>query len=338
MLCLAVFANAQTEDRVLARVNGRAITQKEVDKNVVAQTLPLEEKLYAIRKVALENLITSRVLEDEAKKKGISVAKLRQELSAGPVLVTEAQVEQAYAENSSFFASMSPDEAKERLRLDLESQQRMTHYRTALAKLKASANVEIVLDQPRLPGVPGDATAPRSGPDNAPVTIIEYSDFECTYCRGVQPALKQVLQSFKEQVRLVFKHLPLDVHEHALSAAQAAVCAAQENKFWPFHDALFASDTLDRNSLEAAAISAGVDLSHFTSCLSSETSDSYVRLHMREANQLGVTSTPTFLINGRIARGALTFEQFKTIIEEELRSAGVSSKPQPQPARKGLDR
>jgi protein-disulfide isomerase len=338
ILCVANFVSAQTEDRVLARVNGRAITQKEVDKTVVAQTLPLEEKLYAIRKAALENLIISRLLEDEAKKRGISIASLRRELSAGPVAVSDSQVEEAYAENSSFFASMSPDEAKERLRLDLESQQRMKNYRTAIAKLRAAAKIDIVLDEPRLPPLAGDATAHSLGSENAPVTIIEYSDFECGYCRAVQPAIKQVLQSYQRDVRLVFKHLPLQIHENALPAAQAAVCAGEQNVFWPFHDAVFALEALDRKSLETVATRVGVNLSDFKSCSSSERAAARVQMDMREANQLGISSTPTFIINGRIARGALTFDQFKTIIEEELKSAGISSKPQPQPARKGLDR
>jgi protein-disulfide isomerase len=321
---------AQTDDSVLATVNGRAIRQKEVDKAVVAQTLPLEEKLYAIRKAALENLIISRVLEDEAKKRGITVAALREQLSAGPVEVTEAQVEAAYVENASFFASISPDEAKERLRLDLQSQKRMEHYRAGIEKLKAAARVEVILDHPRVPQVSADPAAPSRGPANAAVTIVEYSDFECPYCRSVQTSLEQVLRLYEKDVRLVFKHLPLRIHEHAFPAALAAVCAARQDKFWRYHDALFASQELDRQTLEALAKTTGLDVPQFNMCLSSDEASVYVQRDAREAFQLGINSTPTFIINGRIARGALTFDEFQTIIDQELRSSGSDPKPQPQ--------
>ena len=329
---------AQTEERVLATVNGHPITQKEVDKTVVAQTLPLEEKLYAIRKAALENLIISRVLEDEAKKRGITVAALREQLSAGPVQVSEAQVEAAYAENASFFASISPDEAKERLRLDLQSQKRMENYRAAIEKLVTTARVDILLDQPRLPEDSKDPAAPSRGPANSRVTIVEYSDFECPYCRSVQSSIDQVLKSYQKKVRLVFKHVPLRIHEHAFSAAVAAFCAGEQGKFWTYHNALFASQELGGDTLKGLAKRENLDLQKFGTCLASDEAAAYVQQNAREAFELGINSTPTFVINGRVARGALTFDEFKTIIDEELKSFGTGSKQKVQAPRKGIDR
>jgi predicted DsbA family dithiol-disulfide isomerase len=332
---LAVAATAfGQESHSLATVNGRSITRDEVERLVIAQTLPLEQKLYAIRRAALENLITLSVLENEAETRGVSVAELRKQLTAGQVQVTPAQVEQAYAENISFFGSMSPDEAKERLRLDLENQERMQNYRTALAKLRATARISLLLTEPRLPAVSDDATAPSFGPKNAMVTIVEYSDFECLYCRTVYGTLKQVLKMYEKEVRLVFKHLPLEIHQHAFPAAQAAFCAGQQGLFWQYHDALFTAKTLSSESFLRIAGDLRLRLPQFNQCLTSPASRNAVSMNIREASQLGINSTPTFIVNGKLVSGALSLEEFKAIIEQELSSARNPRNQQPQPARK----
>ena len=325
----------QTAETVLAEVNGRKVTREEVERMVIAQTLPLEEKLYAIRKAALENLITGRVLEDEARKRGISVAELRKQLMAGEVEVSQRRVEEAYAENASFFASMSPDEAKERLRLDLENQQRMQNYRTRLAELRASAKIELFLDQPKLPPIANDQTAATSGPANAPVTLVEFSDFQCPYCRDVQSTLKQVLQTYGKQVRLVFKHLPQQGHAGAFLASQAAYCAGEQSMFWQYHDALFVLTKLTNESLNEIAADIGLNVSTFQRCLSSESSAAAIRSDVREASRLGINSTPSFVINGRVIRGAADLGVFTSIIDRELSSARPNSQFRTsQPARK----
>jgi protein-disulfide isomerase len=325
----------QTEDRSVATVNGRSITQKEVDSLIISQTLPLEEKLYAIRKAALDNLITSRLLADEAEKRGLSVAQLRKELAAGDVHITPNQVDEAYAENASFFASMSPDEAKERLRLDMENHARMQNYRVALGKLREAAKIDLLLLEPRVTLVTDDLAAPSIGPKEALVTVVEFSDFECPYCRGAQSAINQILTVYGKEVRLVFKHLPLQVHEQAFPAAQAAFCAGEQGAFWRYHDALFTSDSLSSDTFDNIASRLNLDVSKFKNCLTSGAAGAAVRSNMREATKSGINSTPTFIINGKLVRGAISFEEFKAIIERELKIAQSSSRlQQPQPARK----
>src|ERR1044071_4365835 len=127
---------AQEPETVVATVNGAEIKLKQVDETVLSAIYPLQQQLYAIRKVALDNLITARLLEAEARSQGVSIEELRERLTRGEVpheiKATREQVEAAYAQNASFFASMSPDEARERLRLDLENQTRMRHYRAGI--------------------------------------------------------------------------------------------------------------------------------------------------------------------------------------------------------------
>jgi len=318
---------SQNSNTVLAKVAGREITQKEVDESILAQIFPLEQRVYAIRKTALENLITSAILEAEARQQGISVEELRKHLTAGDITVTLAQVEAAYSQNAPFFAAMSPDEVRERVRLDLETQARITNYKSALSRLKQKYRIEFLLEEPRLP-MAADIDSPSRGSNTSAVTITEFSDFECPYCKSVQDTVKQVLQAYGAQVRLVFKHLPLEIHQGALPAAKAAVCAAAQNRFWEYHDSLFASSDYSATELENKAVRLGLDISRFNACLQSPETLATVVRDKQQAARLGIDSTPTFLVNGKLVRGAIKPEDLKSLIDRELRIAQSASHKQ----------
>jgi protein-disulfide isomerase len=315
---VAAVARGQTSETVVASVNGVPITQKQVDESVAARIYPLQQQLYAIRRAALENLIVSRLLEVEAKARGVSVDQLRRELTGGEIAVTRAQVEEAFAQNASFFASMSPDEARERLRLDLENQARMKHYRAGLEGLRKKWPIKVNFPEPVLALSFDDVVSPVRGAAKPAVTIVEFSDFECRFCRDVQPALKQVLESYAKDVRLVFKHLPLEGHRNALPAARAAYCAGEQDRFWQFHDALFVTGSLSPAVFDQVAADLGLGLTRFKTCLNSEQSRAAVVRDMETARSFRIDSTPSFLINGKLLKGALSFADFQKIIEREL--------------------
>lgn len=318
-------ARAQTDEKVSAVVNGRRITQKEVDDSIISQLLPLQQQIYELRKKALDNLVAKELLEAEAKRRGVSVEELRRSLTEGKVEVSPAEVEAVYAENASMFASMGSDEARERIRLDLESQARMRNYRAALSKLRESAKVEIHLEEVRLPVTAGGDAFSR-GPKGAPVTIVEFSDFQCPYCRGVQPALKQVVKDYGDDVRLIFKNLPLaDIHPQAMPSALAAVCAGEQGAFWQYHDALFASDDLSSGGLNKLATGVGLNLPQFKSCVDSEKARSAVLADVQEARRMGIQGTPAFIINGKLVSGAISLGDFRRLIERELKSLPSAS-------------
>lgn len=317
-----LFVQAQSSDAVVATVNNKKITQQEIDNTVLAQLLPLQQQIYALRKAALDNYILRLLLEGEAKKRGISVDELKKQLTTGKVEISASQIEQAYLENASAFAQMSPDEAKERIRLDMEAQARMRNYRAAVLKLKENAQIETHLQEPTLPSANlNNEEAPSIGNKNAKVTIIEFSDFQCPFCKEAHPIIKQMLQSYGNDVRFVFKHLPLSIHRQAFSAAQAAFCAGEQGKFWQYHDALFASEDLSPEALDKFATGLNLDILKFKSCLKSENSRNAVLKDTQEAKKLGIDGTPAFIINGKLFHGILSFENFKTIIESELKSA-----------------
>ena len=318
LLLLGASALGQTPDSVVATVNGRPITLKEVDESLSAQVYPLQQQLYAIRKAALENLITAKILQSEAAARGISIEELRRQLTLGDINVARAQIDEAYTQNKPFFASMSPDEARERLRLDLENQARMKHYRTGLEALRKKWSVELSFNAPHFVLELDDGVSPAKGSAKPAVTIVEFSDFECPFCSEVQGTLKQVMQTYSKDVRLVFKHMPLEGHRNSLPAARAAYCAAEQDRFWQFHDALFASRNLSPALFEQVANDLGLGVPKFRACLESEQSRTAIVKDIETARFFRIESTPSFIVNGKLIKGALSFADFQKIIEREL--------------------
>jgi len=321
ILLLRVAALAQAPETVVATVNERAITLQQVDEVVSAAVGPLQQQLFAVRKVALDNLIVARLLENEAHAQGVAVEELRQRLTRGEIAVTRAQVEDAYAQNASFFASMSPDEARERLRLDLETQGRMKNYRAGLEALRKKWRVVVNFAAP--PGVVelDNGSSPVRGAPKAAITIVEFSDFECPFCRQVQDTLKQITERYGDGVRLVFKHLPSAGHRNSLAAARAAYCAGEQDRFWQFHDALFAAKEVSDEIFGELVASLRLGREKFAECVSAERSRAAVVRDIETAKRYRIDSTPSFLINGKLVQGALTFTELQNLIERELQQA-----------------
>lgn len=318
ILVLAASTFGQAPEAVVASVNDIEITQKQVDESVATRIYPLQQQLYAIRKAALENLVTAKILESEAAVRGLSIDELRRQLTLGEINVTRAQVEEAYSQNASFFASMSPDEARERLRLDLENQARMKHYRAGLEALRKKWIVNLNLPPPSFALELDDGLSPAKGSSKPLVTIVEFSDFECPFCSAVQNTLRQIVESYGRDVRLVFKHLPSEGHRNSLPAARAAYCAAEQDRFWQFHDALFTSKNLSPSVFTQIATELGLGLPRFQACLSSEQSRAGVIKDIETARLFRIDSTPSFIVNGKLIQGALSFADFQKIIEHEL--------------------
>jgi len=165
--------------------------------------------------------------------------------------------------------------------------------------------------------------APFRGSEKAPVTIVKFEDFECPFCKSVQPTLAAVLKKYDGKVRLVHKDLPLEqIHPQAQLAAEAARCAGEQGKFWDYHDTLYRnSPKLGAADLKGYAKQIGLNASPFDQCLASGKYKASVQNDLSEGAQLGLTGTPSFFINGREISGALPVESFAVIIDEELGQA-----------------
>jgi protein-disulfide isomerase len=170
--------------------------------------------------------------------------------------------------------------------------------------------------------------APERGPKNAPVTIVEFSDFQCPFCGRVEPTLKQIEDEYKGKVRIVWKNQPLSFHPNAMPAAEAAMAAfAQGNeKFWEMHDKLFANQGgLSPAMYEQSAREIGLDMAKWKSDVESHKAAGAIQADMNAGNAVGANGTPTFFVNGKRLVGALPFDSFKQVIDAEL-AAKVAKK------------
>src|SRR5262249_32568951 len=162
--------------------------------------------------------------------------------------------------------------------------------------------------------------APVLGPSSAKVTVVAFSDFQCPFCSRAVPTLKQVEDTYKGKIRVAFKNMPLPFHDKAHLAAEAALAANEQGKFWEMHDKLFANQqALDRPDLEKYAAELGLNMSKFKAALDSGKFKDRVDRESKEGNSFGATGTPTFFINGHILVGAQPFDAFKTAIDADLK-------------------
>jgi protein-disulfide isomerase len=163
------------------------------------------------------------------------------------------------------------------------------------------------------------AGSPVRGPADAPVTIVAFSDLQCSYCARANATVERVLSQYSGRVRWVFKHYPLDFHADAPLAHRAALAAQQQGKFWEMHDAIFAKQrTMKRADLLQHAASLGLDVKRFTADLDSDRFAAIIDRDMKEGQKVGVDGTPTFFVNGQPLVGAQPFERFTAVIDRAL--------------------
>ncbi len=156
----------------------------------------------------------------------------------------------------------------------------------------------------------------------APVTIVEFSDFQCPYCAGEQPILKKIKRTYGDQVTIIYKHVPLPIHPFAQRAAEASECARDQEKFWEYHDLLFDNqDLISEELFPQLAQELGLSVSQFNQCLSSGAKKSRVQQDLAEAQSLMISGTPTLFINGQRFVGVQSYEELQQIIDQALAKA-----------------
>jgi protein-disulfide isomerase len=307
---------------VVATVNDRVITLQELERALAPQLAKLQEQRYQLLESKLEAMIDDHLLAREAERRGVTVeALLRTEVSAKVPGVGEAEIGAFITENRSRLRGDGP-ELRARVREYLATQKESEQRRTFLAGLRQRARVATFLEEPEPIRIQVKVDgAFVKGPQDAPVTIVEFSDFHCPFCRGAVATVKEVLRQFPVQVKWVFRDFPLpSLHPQAFKAAEAARCAGEQGKFWEYHDILFDSqDQTTTADFKRFAEQLKLDGARFAGCLDSGKYRAAVEADMKDGTQLGVTGTPTFFINGRMLVGAQPLEQFRKVIERELK-------------------
>jgi len=222
-----------------------------------------------------------------------------------------------YAE---FTAKSGQEERVDELIGGLTDQVRAQARTAAISDLrKAGPAIRVSLDVPRLT-LAVSPSNPSVGSASAPITLIEFSDYQCPYCGRVEPTLKRLRAAYGDKIRFVWKDFPLtQIHPQAFKAGEAAHCAGDQGKYWELHDVLFNKQSeLQPDDLKRHALTLGLKTDDFNQCLDSSKYAERVRDGVAEGGQLGVNSTPTVFINGRRFSGAQPYEVFAAAIDEEL--------------------
>ena len=307
-----------TKPTPVATIDGFIVSEADLAQTVAGQLQQLRQQEYELKSKALGKIIAKRLLETEAAKQGITVDQLTdREVSAKIDEPTDAEVEAYYLAQRDKVQRPFSD-VRMQLRQALHQAKILQAMEQYLSQLKANAKIRITLSPPRVQ-VADDPKRER-GNVNAVVSIVEFSDYHCPFCKQAETVVAEVLAKYDGQVRVVYRDFPLDnLHPHARAAAEAASCAGDQGKFWQYHDALFTNaPKASADDLKAYAVLIGLDADQFDRCMKENTHRDLVQRDVEEATKLGITGTPAFFINGRFMNDAQPLEKFVQIIEEEL--------------------
>jgi protein-disulfide isomerase len=308
----------------IAEVNGTLITREEVDRSAGKQLQTLREQLYKLERQKLDEYIGATLLTSEAKDRNVSVSTLLdQEVNGKVPPVSDDDIRGFYDKNKDRIR-VELDKVHDQIRDYLRDQRTAERKNEFFKILRAKAKITTYLKAPPIQRVDVLINgAPSKGAEKAPVKIVKFEDFECPFCRAVQPTLAELMKKYDGKVRLVHKDLPLQaIHPLAELAAEAARCAGDQGKYWQYHDTLYKnSPKLSPTDLKAYATEIGLNSESFDQCFASGKHRNGVQQDLNEGAKLGLTGTPSFFINGREISGAQPLEAFSAIVDEELARA-----------------
>ncbi|MCU0586830.1 MAG: thioredoxin domain-containing protein [Syntrophobacteraceae bacterium] len=310
--------------RVAARVGGREIGMDQVETPLTGQIYDLKRQIHRLMREKLDDLIVESLLQQEAAARKVTV----QELIDGEVMprgiaVTDAEVDQYYLENRARLAEWkgSLEELRNRIRTALQQQKALQQTVAYAWTLQSKYPVADFLEEPPSPyAMLSVGSSPSLGPEDAAVTVFEFSDYECPSCRQAHEVVRQVRAHFGPRIRWVFKDYPLKRHEYARGAAEAARCAADQGKFWEYQDLLYGSkEDLTQDQLRGLAAQLGLDAGDFGACIDQGRHKAAVDKDLEDIKKAGLDRTPSFVINGKLVTGSHSFDRFVQMIEEELK-------------------
>lgn len=308
----------RTTSPVVVEVDGTKFTLADFEQKRPTALFQARNNFYEAEKKAIEEFADQYLLDRQAQKENVTVAKL-----------LETHVN----------SKIAPDPSDEALRLYYEGIETAEPYEAVRAKilehirekriskakkvylesLRSEAKVTILMPPPRAPI--SLANTPIRGAVNAPVTLVEYADYECPYCQQAEPDLDKLQAEFKGKLAFAYKDLPLPMHAHAQKAAEAAQCAGLQNKYWEYHDQLLKTKELELPQLKAQALQIGLEPKAFNECLDSGKQVEAIHANLDEATKLGLSGTPGFFLNGHFINGIQKYDQLRQMVEDELKNS-----------------
>jgi protein-disulfide isomerase/uncharacterized membrane protein len=327
----AVDALGADDSGIAATVGDEVITNQRLDVLLGPQLQERRRDIYRMKREKLDQLVNEMVLDKEAKQQGKTLDSLVEQIaSAGSTQVEESEIDKYIQDNQQQlqeFKGTLPD-LRQQIRTFLEQQKRAQVIKDYAHGLESKYGVRILVPVPYPPRITIDTQgAPTLGPSDAPVTIVEFSDYECPACRSTHEAVKLIRGAYGDRARWIYKDYPLRRHKDAFKAAEASHCAQEQGKFWQYQESLFTAQDLSPVNLVSNAAQLGMAPENFSQCLQDSKYKALVEKSLREAAQAGIDRTPSFIINGVLFAGGLSLDNFRSIIDEELKRAGLHPQP-----------
>lgn len=313
---------------VLATVDGEKITFDDLPDGTARQLSQLEnsyrQQRYELLAAALDGAIADRMLAKEAEARDMTAAEIVAAETGGPPPVpSDSEVEAWYRQNQSRLQGRTLDELREQIREFLQTQRAQAASDSLDARLREKYGVAVHLDPFRVDV--DDSAAPSLGPPDAPVTLVEFSDFQCPFCGRFFPTIKRVEEEYGNRVRIVYRQFPIpSLHPSAFKAAEASLCAHEQGEFWSYHDLLFQEqDRLSVRELKEKAGRLGLDQGAFDSCLDTGRMVEHVQEDQAAGEAAGVSGTPALFVNGTpVPGGAVAFDVLAEALDAELARTG----------------
>ena len=302
--------------KVVAHIGERTITLGEVDHAVRGRLNQIELERYEARLQWLED----ELLKMEAARQNLSVEQLMEKNVDNVITVTEEEIQEVYKANESELSDTPLESVRDEIVAFIETRKGELQSEKYFNKLKENYKVSFLLPEPA-PLVLDEN--PRQGPEmgtgKAAITVIVFTDFECPFCYKAHQKLKDLFARYPQDVRILFRNFPLNMHKDARTAAYAAACAHLQGKFWPYADLLFENQgQLDISNLYDYAELVGLDMDRFKECMESGQGEKMVEADIAEGLKLGINGTPSVFMNGHFINGVPTEKQVQIILDKYL--------------------
>lgn len=316
---LAVFLALPVRAEVMATLDGISITGEEVDAAARGNMIKIMSEMYDIKRGAIEEIIDGKLLERDAKQKGMTVDKLKAQIQGKAPVPTSNEARSIYEIQKKRYQGKTFEEVEKQLLAQLTQQKRQMALYDHINSLRGKAKIKINLERPKVEVSVDDD--PAQGAKNAPITLIEFSEFQCPYCKKARPTLDKIMATYAGKIHYVFRDFPLGFHDQAKMVANAANCANEQGKYWDYNKRLWEMQGQGKFTIEkikALAVELKLDTGKFNSCADSNKYFDEIEKDIQDGAKAGVSGTPAYFINGKFLSGAQPFENFQQIIEEEL--------------------
>lgn len=307
---------------LVAKIGDKEVSREMVENESKSEFFELMTRRWELEKAIIDKMVADEIIGAAAKKAGMSQEDfLNKKILPKEIKITDKEYKQFVADKHIPEAQINP-QIKERIMAYLQNMKKDDIKNAFVANGAKGMKIEFYDPKPKMVvNVEAGSGSPVYGKEGAPITIVEFSDFQCPFCSRGAETVTQLKKKYGSKVRLVFKHFPLPMHHEARPAAEASMCVNEQgsDKFWKFHDLAFKNqDKLDKANLEKYAKESGADVAKYNECVNSKKFADYIQKDMAYGETIGVKSTPTFFVNGQLISGAVPIEKFSEVIDDEL--------------------